>query len=185
MARKRKKIYYPTGQIQKGLYTNGGEWMLEDGTEYIGDYHKYITGEIFTLGTYSRTLSKKLIPYINLNIDAERKKFEYDALLDEIPKDFVFAKYDKPSPTEKDYTVGFFNRYFVRRYSNQIITEVNKDTFNNVQSEHYSKIKLAWKLTGDVTDVNRKQVLSGSEVVVGLAKYVTDYTEYRRDLTLF
>ena len=34
----RKRIYYPEGAIQKGLYTNGGEWMFEDGAEYTGQY---------------------------------------------------------------------------------------------------------------------------------------------------
>ena len=36
---KRERIYYPEGAIQKGLYTSGGEWMFEDGTEYEGQYH--------------------------------------------------------------------------------------------------------------------------------------------------
>jgi len=42
----RLKYIIPDGQIQKGLYTQVGEWMFEDGTEYIGDYHKYTTGEV-------------------------------------------------------------------------------------------------------------------------------------------
>ena len=54
----RRKIYYPEGQIQKGLYTEGLEWMLEDGTEYIGDYHKYITGEVYTKSAFVKNVSK-------------------------------------------------------------------------------------------------------------------------------
>ena len=46
---KRRRIYYPEGAIQRGLYTNGREWMFEDGTEYTGQYHKYTnTKEVFT-----------------------------------------------------------------------------------------------------------------------------------------
>jgi hypothetical protein len=71
----RKKIYYPEGEIQRGLYTEGKEWMLEDGTEYIGDYHRYITNEVFTLSSYILGLSKKLIPYLDLNLDVVNKKF--------------------------------------------------------------------------------------------------------------
>ena len=31
---KRKKVYYPDAQIQKGLYTNGKEYMFTNGIEY-------------------------------------------------------------------------------------------------------------------------------------------------------
>ena len=32
---KRQRAYYTKGQINTGLETDGGEWMLIDGTEYI------------------------------------------------------------------------------------------------------------------------------------------------------
>lgn len=185
MARKRKKIYYPQGQIQNGLYTSGGEWMLEDGTEYIGDYHRYLTGEVLTRGSYSRTLSEKLIPYINLSDTALETNFQYTNLIDSEVNDFVFAHYSKPIPSEKDYTAGFFYRYFAKRHFNDIITEINKDTFGKLQKEHYVKIRLAWKITGNTESINRKQVLDGDGTIKGLASYITDYTEYRQNLTLF
>ena len=67
---KRKRIYYPEGSIQKGLYTNGGEWMFEDGTEYTGQYHRYLnTKEVFTESYFIKDVSKKLIEFYDLNVE--------------------------------------------------------------------------------------------------------------------
>ena len=174
----RKKIYYPEGQIQKGLYTKGNEWMLEDGTEYIGDYHKYITGEVYTKSTFVKNVSKQLIPYINLSKSDNKVKFEYDNLRNSEVESFLFAKYEKTEPTQKDYDKGYYYRYFVKRHFDQIITEVDKDTFNSVQAEHYSKLELAWKLTGNVIDINLLQVRGAEKDIKGISNYITNYSEF-------
>ena len=46
---RRNRIYYTKAQINNGLLTEGEEWMFIDGTEYIGQYHTYTTGEVFSL----------------------------------------------------------------------------------------------------------------------------------------
>ena len=62
----RRKLYYPDNQIEKNLYTKGKEWMtLEDWKEYIGPYHRYVTGEVFTEGDWNQFASKKLVRYRN------------------------------------------------------------------------------------------------------------------------
>jgi len=99
----RKKIYYPEGQIQKGLYTEGREWMLEDGTEYIGDYHKYITGEVFTKSSFIKNVSQLLIPFIDMSVKDLKQKFDYDTLIEEPTRKFVPAVYGITLPTQKDY----------------------------------------------------------------------------------
>ena len=50
---KRRRVYYTKNQIDSGLVTLGKEWMFIDGTEYIGQYHKYITDEVFSNVTVS------------------------------------------------------------------------------------------------------------------------------------
>ena len=39
----RNKVYYLNDEITTNLYTTGSEWMLETNTNYIGQYHSYIT----------------------------------------------------------------------------------------------------------------------------------------------
>jgi hypothetical protein len=185
----RKKLYYPEGQIQKGLYTDGNEWMLEDGTEYVGDYHTYYSGEVYTRSSYLRNVSEKLIPYINLSEESKKTIFEYDSLKKSSPSAFTFSEYNKIPPTEKDYTNGIFFRYFAKRHFSNIITEVDSDTFSNLKDEYYVKNRIPWKLTGPlndtptekgVYDTNRRLVLLAEKDMEGIRNYVTNYTEYAR-----
>lgn len=187
---KRRKSYYPKGQIQNGLYTKGKEWMLEDGTEYVGDYHKYTsTNEVFTKSTWITNVSQKLIPYINLTIDDFKKAFEYDALKKKSITEIRETTYKKTTPVENDYINGYFFRYFLKRHFQSIITEVDRDTYSNAQDEFYVKVELGWKLTGPlndtdkekgVYDTNRRLVLLAEKDMVGIRNYVTNYTEYTR-----
>jgi hypothetical protein len=186
---KRKKLYYPQGQIQKGLYTQGKEWMLVDGTEYIGDYHRYTTGEVFTRSEWLVNISKKLIPYVNLTESDIKNSFEYDNLVSSKPSKFEFAIFGKQTPTEIDYKNGFYTRYFVKRYFQEIISELNKDNFETVSDEFYIKTQLKWKLTGPlrdtptekgVYDTNERLVLLAEKDMEGIRNYVTNYTEYAR-----
>ena len=177
----RKKIYYPKGQIQNGLYTQGNEWMLEDGTEYVGDYHRYSTGEVLTKGSFVKNVSKKLIPYLNLNNTDVKTTFKYDSLIDDKRPNFEFAIHSDISPTVDDYNFGYFTRYFAKRHFNNIISELNSNDFEILQSEHYITLELGWKITGNTSDVietNRQQVFLGNETINGLVNYVTDYTQF-------
>ena len=38
----------------------------------------------------------------------------------------------KPQPTEKDYTKGYYQRYFVKRINDFNYKEINKDTYNSI-----------------------------------------------------
>ena len=185
----RNKIYYPEGQINRGLYTNGSEWMLEDGKEFIGPYHSYTNGEIFTLPSYSATLSKKLIPYVNLSDSTIQKKFEYTSLLKSPISQFNPTVYSNPGPTEKDYANGFYYRYFTKRYFQKLISEVNKDTFEDTKDEFYIKVKLVWKLTGPlndtngttgVSDTNQRLLMQAESKISGITLYRPNYTEWAR-----
>ena len=174
---KRKKVYYPKGQIQNGLYTNGKEWMLSDGTEYVGYYHRYSTGEVFTKGIFLKSVSKKLIPYIDLSIIDNSAKFKYDSL-NKLDSNFSFAEYGKPLPIESDYNNGYFIRYFVKRHFNDIVTEVTKDVYSQLTTAFYKKVEVRWKLVDNANLVNRKQIELANEVVKGLSNYITNYSEF-------
>ena len=177
----RKKIYYPKGQIQNGLHTDGKEWMLEDGTEYRGQYHRYITGEVFTLGVFIKNVSKKLIPYLNLNNKDVKTSFEYDSLIKSKQPTFEFAIHSIIVPSQDDYDFGYFTRYFAKRHFNNVISELNSNDFEVLQPEHYITLELGWKIVGnlsDVVDVNRKQTFLGNETIEGLSNYITNYSEF-------
>ena len=173
----RLKVYYPEGQIQKGLYTQGGEWMLTDGTEYIGDYHRYSTGEVYTRGAYVRNVSQKLIPYISpddLNLTEANK---YNSLKS-IDSPFNFAYYGKTLPTIDDYSRGYMIRYFVKRHFNDVITEVTKATYSKLGKEFYIKKEIRWKLSGDAPLVNQRVINDTERHIEGISNYITNYSEF-------
>ena len=183
----RKRIYYPEGAIQKGLYTNGGEWMFEDGTEYTGQYHKYLnTREVFTESYFIKDVSKKLIRYYNLDVDFQKNTFEYNTLK-EIVKDYT-PELTIPDPyflqpSQEDYDNGFVERYFYKRKGSTTINEISKKGFGNLNSPYYQKLKLKWKITGPlndtteetgIIDTNRRTILLYQNEFTGLERYLTD-----------
>lgn len=174
---KRQKVYYPEGQIQKGLYTQGKEFMFEDGTEYVGDYHTYSTGEVFTKSTYLKSISQKLIPFIDLSEFSNSQKFEYDKL-NKLKPTFEFATYGKAIPTQEDYNQGFVVRYFTKRHFNDIITEVTKQTFGLLRPEYYVKLELRWKLVDDASIVNERIIRNAEKTINGISNYITNYSEF-------
>ena len=78
----RDKLYYPDNEITKNLYTFGNEFMLSN-IEYKGFYHKYSTGEIYTLKEWNPLLSNKLLPFE----DTSGLKFRYKQLKPNNPLD--------------------------------------------------------------------------------------------------
>ena len=59
----RLRLHYTPNQITKALYTTGSEWQTESGTEYIGLYHTYTTGEVYSESEWNSKTSIKLIEY--------------------------------------------------------------------------------------------------------------------------
>ena len=182
----RNKLYYPASHISTNLRTDGLEWMLEDGTEFKGFYHKYIDGTVLTGAVFHKADSKKLIPYIN-KID-QPNNFEYDAI---VKKDAIIAPH---------YKLGKLTRYFLKRRnfsSFQDIVEINKDQFlswkkqkGGIDNKLYMATEVDWKLTGPlnddkttqnivygVYDTNQRIALLKDHEFVGLKNFLTDYVE--------
>jgi hypothetical protein len=186
----RQRIYYPEGKIQKGLYTIGKQWMTEDGKEYIGGYHTYTTGEVFTQASYIKDVSKKLIPYKDVSQQSVKEVFDYDAL----PKksnlaEHFFPTYSKATPIESDYLKGFVKRYYVRSMLNGIIMETSIRDYSKVRPEVFEKTTITWKITGPINDsgsepgiedTNRRLVNLAEREVKGITNYITNFTEFRK-----
>lgn len=61
-----------------------------------------------------------------------------------------------PSPTQDDYNLGVFSRYFVVKANENIYLEVNKDTYDSINNqssdwawELYTPFSILWTLTGE------------------------------------
>ena len=167
---KRKRHYYTKAQIESGLMTDGKEWMFIDGTEYIGQYHKYTTKETFSEINFVKGKSRKLIPYVNVSsLGVETlegldlaKNFHYDEI-----KTLDIEKTTKPNSDiepikDKDLKNGYLERFFGYKYDDTCI-ELNEEKFNQIGTDKglsgvtYKKVKLKWKIIGPVYDVKNEK----------------------------
>ena len=197
----RLKIYYPENQIIRNLTALPNQWMLEDGTEYVGTYHRYSTGEVYTEGSWNQFQSKKLIPY-KVTFSSPGNII-YDALTKTPVTQFTAPKYFYPVLKESDYAAGTISRFFVQRanLSNPLfsIIEVDKEQFGNIVTSGkgingslYNGISIPWKLTGPkndtfdengvritagVEDTNRRLVSINNVKMPGLINFLNDYIE--------
>ena len=205
MSDKRKRIYYTKAQITKGLVTEGQQWMLVDGTEYIGQYHSYTTGEVFTQSAFVNGVSKTLIPYIdlesvsNLGVDFA-KNFEYDSIKNVTINESSTPNPKSVQPTDKDRINGYMVRLFAQKANDEDnIIEINEDDIKKADSPEgldtnlYNTFSLRWKVSGPMNDIldsygnikesgiidtNIRTIALKSETYPALKDYLTDYTEF-------
>lgn len=205
---KRKRIYYTKAQITTGLITKGKEWMFTDYIEYVGQFHKYTTGEVFSEISFVDGKSRILIPFVDVTaIGVEdgqgvdvAKQFIYDSVKTVNVKKMVLPNPDIEPVTEEDKINGFMERYFGYRYDNKCI-ELNKEKFNKIGSEEglsdvlYLKVKLKWKISGPtydrkdergnvlesgVYDTNKRTVALYSEKYPLLKLKLMDFLEFQQ-----
>jgi len=169
----RKKIYYQESEIRRNLFTYGKEWMtMIDWKEYIGPYHAYETGEVYTESDWNGTKSKRLVPYK----DRSPSYFKYIDLVQYkkvSPKQKKIAStrlhmsgYIAPipvlrKPTEDELRMGKMTRYFVykRNEPDKFCVEVDDDQmssfnldFTGINQYLYAMIEMPWRLTGPEFD---------------------------------
>lgn len=203
--------YYPQNRIIANQYTSGGEYQIADnGEEYTGFYYKTFTGQAFTGKNPQVKPSKRLIPKVDGDVHVVPKDLQlgfftrdanyYNDTTKTKGKNVVISKnelpyYVKASPSENDYVIGEFVRYFYKKRNNTIFIETTSDDYLNTLKyptratySLYKPFKLSWKLTGDPTDVattNKNIILltERNQEVLGLSQFLTNYTEFYKDLS--
>lgn len=184
--------YIPLNKIITNLSTNGEKYQTPDGVIYVGPYWKKYTGEIFSGKNPNDTPSLQLSPinpnqpqnsqsqplttntsYNLLNVDDlgeagdlyEKELVEeylsirgvdYTTLTFKIPTQYF------PQPTEDDYKLGVFTRYFCVKINEKAYLELNKDTYTNLIKQnsewnwqYYLPFTLSWTLTGEESVVKQ------------------------------
>ena len=148
----RKQLFYTSDEITTNLYTPGKEWMYEDGTEYIGSYHLYSTGEVYTKGNWSSKQSVKLISYVRRDVlnNVYRTLKTVNISTKSIPS-------HNPIVLQADIKIGYIVRYFLKKINEEIIIEVSADTYKQWKQGKFDKklylgVQLNWYITGDIED---------------------------------
>lgn len=146
----RLRLHYTPNQITKGLYTTGSVWQTELGLEYIGAYHTYVTGEVYSESEWNSTKSVKLIPIVY----EEKPVTAYKRLKTITPGNRTPQSYTA-IVTQNDRVAGFITRYFIKKTNELKIIEINLEQFNAYLSNEFDKnlyqtISIKWIITGSL-----------------------------------
>ena len=196
----RNRLRYNREDITENLFTSGKEWMTTDNLEYVGLYHRYVDGGVYTLGSWDAVLSKRLIPYIAIDSSIQTQK---NTLYKKL-KPNVKTKYKTPEHrylviTEQDRKRGYVYRYFLKRYNGGII-EVDKLQYDEYQNKRidpnlYIAVRAEWTIVGPINDTykngaidkgissrNRQSIQIASQTIPELSLYITNYIEFATDI---
>jgi len=216
--------YYPLAGIEENKYTRGNEYTLPDGTPYTGRYYRTFTGEVYTGINPAIGTNVRLIPAVG-DKDTEQTLLKSSKLftpgqIPEIVRPYASSRTQAgqggsslrltelqtyfPSPSNTDYTRGYFTRYFAKTVSGPgYIFEISKLDWTKIQNGDieaenilgYESIDMLWQLTGPlkdtrvsqyqikggVFDTNKRVTESKNKVFNGLIDYIGgDYTKFAR-----
>ena len=184
-------MYYPKSQIKTNLYTNGNEFMyVSNNTPYIGFYWmtsdmKYFTGktpqdmpvqELTLIYVNNTTTTQPIINELNFS----NQTFVYNQLKPSPTNTYNLPTSYQPQPTQQDYQIGEFRRYFTKKTNEIIYIEVDKDTYENILNknpqwsyQYYIVFNIPWVISGDKLTVAKTN------------KNIVDLTIQRFDLPKF
>ena len=190
----RIKSYYSANEIVNNLYTTGQELMTTDNVEYIGLYHKYTTGEVYSQPTWDKNKSVKLIKYK----DQPESVIEYNKISDIEINYKSFNTYNV-AITKENINTGYVDRFIIKRANDNVFYEVNSDTYDMYTREDidpvlYLAVKFKWYITGNINDVrqgnilipgvpsnNYKELQTAEKTVPNITSYLKDLLQYYVD----
>lgn len=194
--------YIPKSRIQSNLYTAGKDYVIKNTLEpYTGYYYKIYTGQIFTGKNPDDKPNFPLIPPPNQPVQINQTQvFIKDNLANENYKALKGINGNNlrnnpqlffTQPTESDYQLGEFRRYFCKKKNEFIYIEISKSDYDNLVQKNptinfqmWDPFNISWTLTGEekqVYYINRNIVLlkEKNEKYYGLGKYLQEkYLRY-------
>ena len=157
--------YIPESKINK-LNTPGGEFIIKSTNQgYVGDYIELSNGK-FYVGSDPKQLNEELIiPPSTNRLGNNRNSRLYSNLKPQTTKFQTQVKSVYPSksiPTDKDYTRGYYTRYFARKVNEpRGYMEVDVDIFNSISQRKktydfnlYEVGSFTWNLKNGTTSSN-------------------------------
>jgi len=169
--------------------TLGHEFMFYDTLkEYVGEYHVYPNGAIYSEPTYDPKRSMPLIPYIS-TLD-HPNNLTFLKLSARLYNEFLAPEYYFVTLTPAHYQQGFFFRYVIQKKNeSKKIWEVDVNQYKQVNRLNkpgingfiYNRAQFKWRLTGkreDVVKDNRKTIIELLPKFPGILDYFNDPAEF-------
>lgn len=158
-------IYYPKSHITPNLYSNGNLSFKDTQNPYTGYYFAAVDGKNFTGRFPGDGNNLELIPTLDQSYPSVE---EVEGHTPEdprfYPKNATYSrinnvKYGKgitnpptpfyPSPSNEDYKLGEFTRYFTKKVNNEFYYE----TSGLYKNPLYISLSITWTIKGDETEV--------------------------------
>ena len=191
----RLKSYYMPEEITNNLYTPGGQFQTDDGVQYKGSYHRYITNEIYTGGTWNAKYSKKLILLERITT----KDSIYFKLKKQLKTKFNTPITYKPIISPSDYKLGYIDRYFLKKRNEQKFIEIDESQYKSwergtIDSNVYDALNFRWFISGNIQDIklgdvvqygiitkNTRQIQYAQQQLPGIQNILKDPLQYYTD----
>jgi hypothetical protein len=205
-------MYFPKSQIKTNLYSNGEYLYLDTNESYIGSYYKISTGQTFTGKSPDNPpnieiiLDPDIIVVNNKIINIDSSGQPSQTKITYIEPEFFSAnqKYISPilierflplfnqvTPSQQDYTLGSFTRYFCKKTNELKYIEINKETHDKLKIKDtqiawdlYEPQFIVWQINGDregtfLANKNNIALLEKRQKWYGFSQYLKeDYLKY-------
>ena len=190
----RIKAFYSANETVTDLYTTGQQWMTVDNEEYVGLYHKYSTGEVYTQPKWNPEKSKKLIKYKVL----DPAIVEYNKVTT-IKLNYESFKTLNVVINKKDIDAGFINRFIIKKINEVKFYEIDEKTYKDYTNKKidpalYTAIEIKWTISGalqtttkgsvitpGVRDINIAEVEQAEKQLPGLSTFLNNPLQYYTD----
>jgi len=194
--------YYPKSQITTNLYTSGGEFIqFSNSLPYTGNYWASSDGRYYTGKTPTEKPTLEIIPLppqYSSTPNSPKGENETDVLESNSTSWQVLNKYSKQGPpgnipkkfttlpTQKDYELGEFQRYFTKKRTQSVYFEISQKEFKllntknpKIQFQLYLPIVLSWRLKGTKSEVyntnkNTVKLLEQNIPLPGFSQFFKD-----------
>ena len=191
-------MYLPKSQIIENQFTNGGDFVRADnGQEYSGFYWQDSKERFFTGKNPTDHPTIRLLVLDNESTEdsgpLNNSSFwttDYNPLITSQTPGKAPTKFET-KPTENEYKIGEFQRYFTKKANQNIYFEISEKDFNDLSSQNkiiqwqlYIPISLPWQISGDKSQVYsvNKQIVLQTEIdqkLPGFRKIFRDnYLQY-------
>ena len=184
-----RPLYTPKYQIQSALFTNGNEFqIIGEQSDYIGFYHVYPNGSVYTGAQYDPVTSQELIRLPGLALTAMTRRY-YDITGRDYSR-YLAPVYHLPVITAEDRRRGTIIRFIVQqRNDHDNITEIDVNQFNyinqrsqpGIDADRYQSLELTWTIAGpreEVQKANTRALTQANATIPGIRIYLSDPLEF-------
>jgi hypothetical protein len=195
-------MYFPSSQIKSNLFTNGNEYILSTTKEeYKGYYYEISNGRKYTGKTPQDGQNILLIVQNSIQSITPPTPTTTDltspiiySLNESISKSLPersLPQYNPTTPTQKDISLGVFQRFFCKKNNELVYMEINQSTYSQLKARSsqiawdlYTPLDTLWYIKGDRekvynTNKNLISLIEQKQKWYGFSQYFKeDFSKY-------